>query len=180
MREMKFDLPAHFLNLQADRARHFVLSSRVGPVGFLGQYSQRRFQSMGEITCFCQRPPHGPFTVFEQGIKIVYQRLHFDRIRSFNSAAGTVAHARQLFAKPTQRGEAGAYLPNPCHHAEKREHKSQRRIDASDDNSARVLVVHSAEYQVHQRNQSKGPEESAQKNAPAERMHPVHESAFMR
>jgi hypothetical protein len=65
MRQMKLNLPAHFFHLLADRGRHFVLSGSISPVGFLGQYSQRSFQSMREVTRFCQRPPDRPLTVFQ-------------------------------------------------------------------------------------------------------------------
>jgi hypothetical protein len=87
-----------------------------------------------------------------------------------------------LFAQPTKRPESGAYLRNPAQHAEKCENKSCYRINAKENNSAiwLRLVVYGTEYQMHQRDQPKGPEKSAQENAPAERMQPVHEATFMR
>jgi hypothetical protein len=42
------------------------------------------------------------------------------------------------------------------------------------------LVVYGSKYQMHQWDQPKGPEKSAQENAPAERMQPIHETTFMR
>jgi hypothetical protein len=110
MRQMIVNLPAHALHLQANHGRHFVLTRSLSAVSFLGQHSQRSFQSVGKVAGFGQRPPHDPLTVFQQGIEIVHQGLDFDWICSFDPAAGAIPQAQQLFAQTAKGQKAGAEL----------------------------------------------------------------------
>ena len=175
-REIDGNLPAHPLDLQADGGRCLVLACGIGPVGFLRQNSQRILQSMRQVSGLGQRPADDPFTMFQQGIQVIHQRLHLCRVSAFNPAEGTVTEAQQLPAQAAKGQQSLTQLQDSHQHTEERKNKCRRQIDYA----SAILMVHHKERNLQQRNKAERPEKSAKEDAPAERVRPLHDAAFMR
>jgi hypothetical protein len=101
---------------------------------------------MCKVASFRQRPPHNTFTMLQQGIEIVDQRLHLGWICSFDPVAGTIAQTRQLLTQTAEGQKSGTELPDSCEYAERG--KNQKQSDAPSRHEAE-LPVHRHEQQMH-------------------------------
>ena len=138
VREVIVDLPAHPLDLLADRRGELVMPLGVGTIGFLRQHRERRLETVSEVAGLGQRAPDGLLAVLEQRVEIVDERLHFGRIIAVDAAIATVAEAREALAQMIHRRQAVAYLREPNRHqGERDEGAGERLMSAAERRHAR-------------------------------------------
>ena len=82
-----------------------------------------------------------------------------------------------MLAQTVKGQKSGAELPNSRQYAQSRKNKKNSYAPRGYETK---LAVHNEKQQMHYRDQSKRPENSAEKNSPPERMQPIHGWAFMR
>jgi hypothetical protein len=82
-----------------------------------------------------------------------------------------------LPAQTAEGQKSRAELPNSRQYAQSRKNKKNSYAPGGHETK---LAVHHEKQQVHQGDQSKRPENRAEKNSPPERMQPIHGWAFMR
>src|SRR5215475_7464818 len=109
--------------------------------------------------------------MFEQGIEVVDQWLHFVRKCPFDSDFRTISQTQELSAETVEGAESSAKLPRSYRDTHGGEHQS----------NTTSRVVHVARLpmdgekpEMHRWNQAEGPESGAKENAPAKGMRQVH------
>jgi hypothetical protein len=168
VRQVVVHLPAHPFHLLVDSVGQIVVSSGVGPLGFLCEHCQRGLQSVREIARFRDGPAHGSFAMVEQRVEVCDERLHFSGVSSVDATFVAAADTGELRSQLVKRGESPLHLPEPGQHAEQR-HRGRGEAmfehAVQDARGSRVLNHQNCGHYPRHDEQTCGPEHGAHEHA---------------
>ena len=84
--EVIVDLPAHSLDLLADRRGELALAGGAGAFGLARQQRQRRLETVREVAGLRNRALHRLLALFDQRVQVVDERLHLGGIVALRPA----------------------------------------------------------------------------------------------
>src|SRR5262249_24983706 len=128
MRQVVVHLPPHAIDLLIDLRRELFMSCRPRLLRLMRQHSQRRLQTMREVTGLCDGARDPTLAFFEKRIQVVDQRLHLGRIAAAHARGGAFMHGREAVAQLIDRRQPSPYLQESEEHAERRYQSHPRPV----------------------------------------------------
>ena len=110
LREVRVDLPAHPLDLLANRRRQFVLPGGLRPVDLLREDGERRLQAVRQVAGLGQRARDAALALVEQRVEVLDERRDLARIVALEPRASARRGRRRVVraACGTETGRGGS------------------------------------------------------------------------
>jgi hypothetical protein len=181
--EVVIDLAPHPLHLPRDLGRQLGVPGRAGTFAFLVEHGQRRLEPVRQVTGLAERALHARFTIAQQRIQVVDERLDLRRILAFQAAVTSFSHVLQACAERFERREAATHLHET---GNQRDHGEQGDGDQGAEDAmehARRLGVQQHDMREHEAGQAEepgGPQDRAQQDARAKGPQPRHACSSIR
>ena len=127
MRQVRFDLTPHTLDLFPYASRDLRVTGRGGTLRFVREQCERSLEPMRQIAGARRCPRDCLFLVRQQQIELVDERLHLGGIRAGDAGREAIVHGGQASTKAIDRRQDTAHLKQSGNHEGERERGQQHR-----------------------------------------------------
>ena len=180
MREVVIDLPAHPIDLLANRGSELALAGSGRAFGVHRQQRQRCLETVCKVAGRRDRALHGPLALIDQRVQIVDEWLHLRHIAAFQPCLAATVHVGQPRPELRDARQPAAHLPRTAGHRDARDHKDEEgvrgpdemdRATASKDREVGEVLEHVRDDGEREQDESDRPQSGAEQDPCPQREH---------